>query len=53
MANDNLEDLKNGKRSAPSTDMTEFDDMIQENGECSYEDLLIITNCETFTFTGF
>jgi len=53
MANDNLEDLKNGKRSAPSTDMMELDDLIQENGKCFYEDLLIVTNCKTFAITGF
>lgn len=50
MANDNLEDLKNGKRSA---DMMELDDLIQENGKCFYEDLLIVTNCKTFAITGF
>lgn len=35
MANDNLEDLKNGKRQAPSAnaEMSEVDDLIQENAE--------------------
>jgi len=35
MANDNLEDLKNGKRPAPSAnaEMSETDDLIQENGK--------------------
>lgn len=35
MANDNLEDLKNGKRPAPSAnaEMSEVDDLIQENAE--------------------
>lgn len=35
MANDNLEDLKNGKRPAPSTssETMDIDDLIQENGE--------------------
>lgn len=35
MANDNLEDLKNGKKTAPSTNSEglDIDDLIQENGK--------------------
>lgn len=35
MANDNLEDLKNCKRPAPSTnsEIMDIDDLIQENGK--------------------
>lgn len=35
MANDNLEDLKNGKRPAPSAnaEVMDIDDLIQENGK--------------------
>jgi len=35
MANDNLEDLKNGKRPASSTnpEIMDIDDLIQENGK--------------------
>jgi len=35
MANDNLEDLKNGKRPAPSAnaEIMDIDELIQENGK--------------------
>jgi len=41
MANDNLEDLKNGKRPAPSAnaEIMEVDDLIQENGKHSMADV--------------
>jgi len=45
MANDNSEDLKNGKRPAPSTnsEIMETDELIQENGKHCIEHLTMFT----------
>jgi len=44
MANDNSEDLKNGKRPAPSTnsEIVEIDELIQENGKYCVQHLTIM-----------
>lgn len=43
MANDNSEDLKNGKRPATSSnpELPDLDDLIQENGKHYYDCFLV------------